>query len=60
MPLHDPPKISLHRGPEGSVVICQHVLSAVSNVVLEVNVCAPQVTDQSSRIADAMAAKVPA
>ncbi|EPQ76227.1 serine/threonine-protein kinase PknH/PknJ [Mycobacterium marinum] len=54
-----PPKISLQRDLADSVVVCQHVLSAVSNIVLDVNVCAPNVTDQASEIADTMAAKVP-
>ncbi|BBX58340.1 hypothetical protein MSHO_36850 [Mycobacterium shottsii] len=54
-----PPKISLQRDLADSVVVCQHVLSAVSNIVLDVNVCAPNVADQASEIADTMAAKVP-
>ena len=37
---------------------CEHVLDAVSNVVLDVNVCANQVGDQAGQIADAMAANV--
>jgi serine/threonine kinase PknH len=56
----DPPKISLQRTlADGNGVACEHVLSAVCNLVLDVNVCAPQVIDQASQIADAMAAKVP-
>jgi serine/threonine protein kinase len=57
----DPPKISLPREPTSGIkdVTCEHVLSAVANVVLDVNVCAPQTTDQASQIADLMAAKVP-
>jgi serine/threonine kinase PknH len=35
------------------------VLSAVSNVVLDVNACAAQLTNQASQIATDMAAKVP-
>lgn len=54
-------KISLLRDPAGGPkdVTCEHVLSAVSNLVLDVNVCAPQVTDQAGQVADAMAANVP-
>ncbi|WP_204815130.1 serine/threonine-protein kinase PknH/PknJ [Mycobacterium riyadhense] len=57
----DPPKISLLRDPAGAVkdVTCQHVLSAVSHLVFDVNVCSPQTIDQASQIADAMAAKLP-
>jgi serine/threonine protein kinase len=33
-------------------------LNAVSNVVLNVNACGPQITDQASQIATDMAAKV--
>ncbi len=57
----DPPTISLQRDPVSGVkdVACQHTISAVSNVVLDVNVCAPQTTDQASQIAAAMAAKMP-
>ncbi|OBK28559.1 serine/threonine protein kinase [Mycobacterium asiaticum] len=56
-----PPKISLLRDrPNGrSELVCQHVLSAVANIVIDVNVCAPGTTDQAIQIADAMAAKVP-
>jgi serine/threonine kinase PknH len=56
-----PPTISLQRDPVSGVkdVACQHTISAVSNVVLDVNVCAPQTTDQASQIAAAMAAKMP-
>jgi serine/threonine kinase PknH len=37
---------------------CQRVLNAVSNVVLDVNACGPQVTNQASQIATEMAATV--
>jgi serine/threonine-protein kinase len=55
------PKIALPHTLVGapSSYNCQHVLSAVSNVVLEVAVCGPNITDQASQIADAMAANVP-
>jgi serine/threonine kinase PknH len=56
----DPRKISLQRTlTDGNGVGCEHVLSAVSNVVLDVNVCAAQTTDQATKIATDMAAKVP-
>jgi serine/threonine kinase PknH len=35
---------------------CQHALSAVSNVVIDIDACAPQISDEGGRIADAMAA----
>jgi serine/threonine kinase PknH len=44
---------------DGNGVACEHVLSAVSNLVLDVNVCAPQTTNQASMITTDMAAKVP-
>ncbi len=56
----DPPKISLQRTlANGNGVDCEHVLNAVSNVVLDVNACAPQATDQATKIAEDMAANVP-
>jgi hypothetical protein len=56
----DPPEISLpHTLAGGNGVACEHALRAVSNVVLDVNVCAPQNTNQASMIASDMAAKVP-
>ncbi|BBZ39327.1 serine/threonine-protein kinase PknH/PknJ [Mycobacterium conspicuum] len=55
----NPPKISLvHDSANNSGVTCQRVLNAVSNVVLDVNACGPQVTNQASQIATDMAAKV--
>lgn len=33
---------------------CQHVLSAVSNVVLDVDACGYHITDEGSQIADKM------
>jgi serine/threonine kinase PknH len=59
----NPPKISLlHDGANNSAnntgISCQRVLNAVSNVVLDVNACGPQVTNQASQIATDMAAKV--
>ncbi|OBI81725.1 serine/threonine-protein kinase PknH/PknJ [Mycobacterium asiaticum] len=57
----DPPKISLQREPVTGLkgVTCEHTLQAVSNVVIDVNVCAPGTTDQAGQIADTMAARVP-
>ncbi|OBK11897.1 hypothetical protein A5636_12840 [Mycobacterium asiaticum] len=57
----NPPRISLQRDPVSGItgVACQHVLNAVSNVVIDVNVCAPGTTDQAGQIADNMAAKLP-
>jgi serine/threonine kinase PknH len=37
---------------------CQHVLSAVSNVVIDLFACGYRITDQASRIADVVAANV--
>jgi serine/threonine-protein kinase len=37
---------------------CQRAMSAVSNVVLDVGVCGPNISDEAGRIADAMAANV--
>jgi len=42
----------------GNGYACQHALSAVSNVVLDVEVCGFQIIDQARQIADKMAAKV--
>ena len=53
----DPPAIAQLDTPNAHVP-CQHALSAVSNVVLDVGVCGPQVHDQARQIADGMAAKV--
>jgi hypothetical protein len=53
----DAPKISqLETQEDGRGWACQHVLSAVSNVVIDVKACAYQITDQASRIADEIAA----
>ena len=53
----DAPKISqLDTQEDGRGWACQHVLSAVSNVVIDVRACAYQITDQASRIADEIAA----
>ncbi|OBF21852.1 serine/threonine protein kinase [Mycobacterium kubicae] len=55
----NPPNIALQRTLAGSPVVCQHVLNAVSNVVLDVNVCAPDTVNQARLMANQMAAKVP-
>jgi len=57
-PIGAPPKITqvhtqLHGGRS-----CQHALSAVSNIVIDVVACGAQIADEGSRIADQMAAKV--
>ncbi|MBV8177643.1 MAG: sensor domain-containing protein [Mycobacterium sp.] len=53
------PKISqVDTQEDGGGWACEHVLNAVSNVVIDVKACAYQVTDQASRIADEIAAKV--
>jgi serine/threonine kinase PknH len=55
-----PPKIALvHDSTDNLGATCQHVLSAVSNVVIDVSACASQLTNQASQIATDMAAKVP-
>jgi serine/threonine kinase PknH len=55
----NPPKISmLHDAADGTGVTCQRVLNAVSNLVLDINACGPQVTNQAGQIATDMAAKV--
>jgi hypothetical protein len=41
----------------GNGYSCQHVLRALSNVVIEVNVCHGQVGDESNRIAEKIATK---
>ncbi len=57
----DGPRVALQRAPTGggNGLACEHTLAAVSNVVLDVNVCAPRVTDQADRMANDMAAKIP-
>lgn len=63
--LHDvtgnPPSIALQREPLSGLknIACERALHAVSNVVVDVDVCAPGITNQASQIADAMATKVP-
>jgi hypothetical protein len=53
-----PPKITqVHTQLHGART-CQHALSAVSNVVIDVVACGAQITDEGSGIADQMAAKV--
>ncbi len=53
----DAPKITQLITRQGGGT-CQRVLSAVSNVVLDVEACGQKITDEGSRIADAMAANV--
>lgn len=54
-------QISQHASQEGMEGYgCDHVLRVVSNAVLEVRACRDNVTDDGSRMADQMAAKVSA
>jgi serine/threonine kinase PknH len=53
-----PPKITQVHTQASGARACQHALSAVSTVVIDVMACGPQITDEGSRIADQMAAKV--
>ncbi|QLL09737.1 serine/threonine-protein kinase PknH/PknJ [Mycobacterium vicinigordonae] len=55
----NPPNIALSRTLADNPVACQHVLSAVSNVVFDVNVCAPGTVNQARLVANQMAAKLP-
>ncbi|CQD13484.1 Ser/Thr protein kinase [Mycobacterium lentiflavum] len=55
----NPPNIALQHTLANSPVVCQHVLSAVSNVVFDVNGCAPGLINQARQIANEMATKVP-
>jgi serine/threonine-protein kinase len=55
----DPPKIALLTTQERTNGwTCQHVLSAVSNVVLDVDACAYSITNEGSQIADKIAAAI--
>jgi serine/threonine kinase PknH len=57
-PTGAPPKITqVHTQLHGGRT-CQHALSAVSNIVIDVVACGAQIADEGSRIADQMAAKV--
>jgi hypothetical protein len=54
-----PPTITQVRRPaDASRPACQRVLSAVSDIVLDVEACAVNVTDQASQITQKMTAKV--
>ena len=52
------PKITQVRTRRDGASACQRVLSAVSDVVLDVRACAPGILNQGGQIADAMAANV--
>jgi len=41
---------------DGNGYVCQHVLRAVLNVVLDVNACGYHIGDQAGQIAEEMAA----
>ena len=55
----NPPNIALQHTLANGPVVCQHVLSAVTNVVLDVNVCAPGTINQARQIANQMASRLP-
>jgi serine/threonine kinase PknH len=55
----NPPNIALQHSLANSPVVCQHVLSAVSNVVFDVNVCAPGTINQARQISNKMATNLP-
>jgi serine/threonine-protein kinase len=55
----NPPNIALQHTLANSPVVCQHVLSAVSNVVPDVNFCAPGIINEARLIANQMATKIP-
>ncbi|WAJ47461.1 serine/threonine-protein kinase PknH/PknJ [Mycobacterium sp. Aquia_216] len=55
----NPPNIALQHTLANSPVVCQHVLSAVSNVVFDVNVCAPGTINQARQISNKMATNLP-
>ena len=55
-----PPRIAMRQEQEGANNwSCEHVLSAVSNVVLDVNACAYGIANEASQIVDKMAAEIP-
>ena len=54
----NPPKITqIYIQENHNGWVCQRALSAVSNLVLDIGACGYHITDDASRIADAMAAK---
>ncbi|MBV9722501.1 MAG: sensor domain-containing protein, partial [Mycobacterium sp.] len=54
-----PPRIVQRRTEAGANArACQHVLSAVSRVVIDVHACGETITNEGGQIADQMAAKV--
>lgn len=52
------PKITQIRTRKDKASSCQRVLSAVSDVVLDVRACGPDIADQGDQLANAMAANV--
>jgi hypothetical protein len=57
-PTGAPPKITqVHTQLHGGRT-CQHALSAVSNVVIDVVACGASITNEAGQVADQMAAKV--
>ena len=53
-----PPNITLNRTEAPPARGCQHALSAVSNVVIDVDACKWFITNEGGQIADKMVAKV--
>ncbi len=54
-----PPRIAMRQAQEAADNwSCEHVLSAVSNVVLDVNACAYGIANEASQIVDKMAAEI--
>lgn len=53
-----PPRIVQRHTQAAGGHVCQRVLSAVSTVVIDVQACAPDITNEAGQIADQMAAKV--
>ncbi|MGD1283956.1 serine/threonine-protein kinase PknH/PknJ [Mycobacterium seoulense] len=55
----NPPDIALQHTLANSPVVCQHVLLAVANVVLDVNVCGPGIINEARLIANQMGTRIP-
>jgi serine/threonine-protein kinase len=53
-----PPRIVQRHTQAAGGHVCQRVLSAVSQVVIDVQACAPDITNEAGQIADQMAANV--
>ncbi|OBH75528.1 serine/threonine protein kinase [Mycobacterium scrofulaceum] len=55
----NPPNIAIQHTLANSLVVCQHVLEAASNVVFDVDVCGLGIINQARLIANQMATKIP-